>query len=147
MGNKTLRELRLSSIAPKQILTLIIAAVAVIVSGCMQSPPELSPALISRLTGSWYQSATNSSVRFFEDQTVKLSLHLPGRHDPIQLLSTYEPMQDGAIAISLGNAWRGPARITFSASKPHNTLLLHLPGKNKGEETLFELSKAVSATH
>jgi len=123
-------------------LLSLIALICIAISGCMQSPTQEMPqALIDRLNGTWNHSASHSSIHFFKDATVKLTLHLPGDHAPIQLLSTYELMKDGAIAISLGNAWRGPARVTLPANLPDNTLLLHIPGKNKDPETLFKLIK------
>ncbi|MDX8408826.1 MAG: hypothetical protein R8J84_02095 [Mariprofundales bacterium] len=125
---------------------LLLLALACLIGGCMQSNNnELSPELLSQLQGNWQDDASPSIVRFYDDQTVKLLLHVPGEALPIQLLSTCEMMKDGVIGITLGDAWRGPARVTISQTPPHqeaaSQLVLHLPGKKKGEETLFTMRK------
>jgi len=108
--------------------------------GCMQSEQVVPDNLLQHLTGTWQDQDGLSTVKFYDDLSVKLSLKLPNQRVPLRLLSTVEMMKDHAIGISLGDRWKGPARITMTTPDA-NDLTLHLPGDKKGEETLFHLHK------
>lgn len=111
-----------------------------LLGGCMQGNQTISDDLLQHLTGRWQDQNSHSTVTFYDDLSVKLSLLPPNQSVPLRLLSTIEMMKDNAIAISLGDRWKGPARIIMNASK-ENRFTLHLPGDKKGEETLFHFTK------
>ncbi|MDX8413976.1 MAG: hypothetical protein R8J85_07805 [Mariprofundales bacterium] len=117
-----------------------IIAILVLLGGCLQDDQTVPDDLLNHLTGNWQTQGANSTITFYDDLSVKLSLTLPDQHLPARLLSTVEMMKDGALAISLGDRWRGPARVTMTSTTT-NTFTLHLPGDNKDEEILFHFIK------
>ncbi len=116
-----------------------------LLGGCMQNDNEIPESLMRHLVGVWRQQEVNpaSSLQFYDDLSVKLTLHLPHQRVPIRLLSTVEMMKDDVLGISLGDRWKGPARITM-ASPTADAMTLHLPGDKRGEETTLLLRKVVA---
>ncbi|MDQ6963755.1 MAG: hypothetical protein Q9M13_02410 [Mariprofundales bacterium] len=114
--------------------------VCLLLGGCMQGGQEVPDDLLQHLTGRWQSQQGDSAITFYADLSVKLLLTLPDQRLSARLLSTVEMMQDGAIGISLGDRWRGPARITMD-STASNRLVFHLPGDKKDQETLLYFTK------
>ncbi len=125
----------------RTIIPLLIPLLLLI--GCMQEQNPVPEETLRHLVGTWQHSESQSTVRFYDDLSVKLMLNLPDKTQPFRLLSTLEMMKDDAIGISLGNAWRGPARITMKAPDTEE-IVLHIPGEHKGEETTFRLRRLTS---
>jgi len=69
---------------------------------CMQSAdvPPVSQSTIMQLTGTWLTENKHGNIRFYNDETAKLTL--PKHNPPIKLISPYEAVKENTIGIALG---------------------------------------------
>ncbi|RMH50887.1 MAG: hypothetical protein D6682_05825 [Zetaproteobacteria bacterium] len=119
------------------------AALLALCAGCMQEQPEVPQRLIRQLTGHWQEVDGHSTVRFYDDLSVKLTLYprKGGEEEPpLRLLSTVEMMERDTLGIALGDTWRGPARIV-TTDLEHGEIELHLPEPQGPGERVFRLRR------
>jgi len=108
-----------------------------ILSGCsaMDDPVPLST--LERLNGEWQQADGRASVRFYPDESVKLTM--PEEVPPLRVLSVVETMKDNQIGFSIGDRWSGP--ITIRPAADWQSLELVFPGKD-GKTIQFKRPKS-----
>jgi len=101
----------------KLILPLLSAA---LISSCLPSNDvaPVSENTIMQLSGSWQIENGTGSIRFYNDETVKINM--PNHNPPIKLLSPYEAVKENTLGIALGGFWTGPVLIDISDISHHN---------------------------
>jgi len=105
---------------PRLLACMLLFALA----GCMATDNPVPTDKIAELKGVWQQDGGRSIVRFYADETVKLSM--PDEHPPVRLLSQMEIIKDEQIGFGVGDRWNGPVHVVISKDK--NTLQLIFPG-------------------
>lgn len=113
---------------------LLIGLVALLAGGCSAVDDTVPVGTIERLNGEWQQADGHGHLRFYPDQSVKLTL--PDDTPPLKVLSTVEAMKDNKIGFSIGDRWTAPVRINPAAD--WQSLDLVLPGEKspKDERTI-----------
>ncbi len=110
-----------SAYFPRLLVCMLLFALA----GCMATDNPVPTDKIAELKGAWQQqNGARSIVRFYADETVKLSM--PDEHPPVRLLSQMEVIKDEQIGFGVGDRWNGPVHVVISKDK--NTLQLIFPG-------------------
>ena len=80
-----------------------------ILSACTVMEDPLDEQVMQRLLGSWQQVDGRTTLTFYDDQTVKLSM--PDEQPPLRLLTSVENNKDHGIGFSVGDRWGGPVYI------------------------------------
>jgi len=107
-------------------------------TACMAADNPVPLTTIESLTGTWQQVDGTASVRFYADESVKLTM--PDEHPPLRVLSVIETIKDDQIGFSIGDRWSGPVHVRHS--KDWQTLTLVFPGDNNdAREILFRRKK------
>ena len=107
-------------------------------SACMGADNPVPLTTIEALTGTWQQVDGNASVRFYADESVKLTM--PDEQPPLRVLSVIETIKDEQIGFSIGDRWSGPVHVRHS--KDWQMLTLVFPGdKNDAREVTFRRQK------
>jgi len=102
----------------------ILLALTLALTGCMGGDDPIPPAQLKQLNGSWHQLDGNASIRFYNDETVKLTM--PDENPPLRLLSTLEVIKDKQIGFGVGDRWNGPVHVELQPDG--KTLKLIFPG-------------------
>jgi len=114
------------------------AALLTGLTACMGSDNPVSPDTLQQLTGTWVQKDGNAEIRFYADETIKLSL--PDDQPPVRLLSTLEAMKDNTLAFGTGDRWNGPVHIDNDSD--WQTIRLHFPDKeDKNKEIVLDFAR------
>lgn len=116
---------------------LAMLALAVGLAGCFSSSGPVDPGLLARLTGSWQEEHGPGRVRFYSDETVKLTL--PDFDPPLKILSQLERVKDDRIGFSIGDRWSGPVYVELDAES--GRLTLRMEGKKSHWERHFVRSR------
>jgi len=93
-------------------------------AGCMATDNPVPTDKIDELKGVWQQDDGRSSIHFYADETIKLSM--PDEHPPVRLLSQMEVIKDEQIGFGVGDRWNGPVHVVISKNK--KSLQLIFPG-------------------
>lgn len=93
-------------------------------AGCLATDNPVPTDKIDQLQGLWQQDDGQVSVRFYPDETVKLSM--PDEHPPVRLLSQMEVIKDEQIGFGVGDRWNGPVHVEIG--KDGKSLQLIFPG-------------------
>jgi len=81
-------------------------------AGCMATDNPVPANKITQLEGVWQQNDGRVTIRFYADETIKLSM--PDEHPPIRLLSQMEVIKDDQIGFGVGDRWNGPIHTIIS---------------------------------
>lgn len=93
-----------------------------LLGGCFSSADPVPLQTIERLAGTWQEDGGPGRLRFWRDETVKLTL--PDAHPPLKVLSMLERIKDDDIGFSIGDRWQGPVHIVLAPDGDHLTLRL-----------------------
>ncbi len=93
-------------------------------AGCMATDNPVPTDKIDALKGVWQQNEGRSTIHFYADETIKLSM--PDEHPPVRLLSQMEIIKDEQIGFGVGDRWNGPVHVVIS--KDRLSLQLIFPG-------------------
>ncbi len=110
-------------IRPIAVLTLLLMLAA-----CMDSGDPVPTSKIARLAGVWQQDNGRASVRFYADQSVKLTL--PDEQPPLRLISSLETFKNGKIGFGVGDRWNGPVDVLLSKDGHALQLVFHSDDKD-----------------
>jgi len=102
---------------------LMALALLFALSACMATDNPVPAEKISQLTGIWQQDDGKTSIHFYADETIKLTM--PDEHPPIRLLSQMEVIKDDQIGFGVGDRWNGPVHVVIS--KDDQSLQLIFP--------------------
>jgi len=106
-------------------------------TACMDSGDPVPASKISQLKGAWQQDGGRVSVRFYADESVKLTM--PDEHPPLRLVSSLEAFKNGKIGFGAGDRWDGPVDVLLSKDGGTLQLVFH---SDSSENTLhFHRSK------
>jgi len=94
-------------------------------SGCMGNDNPVPANTITQLNGEWLQDDGSARVRFYEDETVKLTM--PDEKPPLRLLSIREVIKDDQIGFGVNDRWNGPVHVVLA--KDGRSLQLIFPGE------------------
>ncbi len=100
-----------------------------ILSACMDSSQPVSASKISQLKGIWQQNDGQTTVRFYADESVKLTM--PDEHPPLRLVSSLEAFKNGNIGFGVGDRWNGPVDVALSKDSHALQLVFHNDTKDK----------------
>jgi len=81
-------------------------------AACMATDNPVPGNKIAQLEGIWQQDNGRVTIRFYADETIKLSM--PDEHPPIRLLSQMEIIKDEKIGFGVGDRWNGPVHVIIS---------------------------------
>ncbi len=81
-------------------------------AGCMATDNPVPANKITQLEGVWQQNDGRVTIRFYADETIKLSM--PDEHPPIRLISQMEVIKDDQIGFGVGDRWNGPVHTIIS---------------------------------
>jgi len=95
-----------------------------VLAGCMATDNPVPADKITALKGAWQQDDGRSTIHFYADETIKLSM--PDEHPPVRLLSQLEVIKDEQIGFGVGDRWNGPVHVVISKNK--KSLQLVFPG-------------------
>ena len=104
----------------KRITTLVLL---LILTACMDSNEPVSASKIKQLKGIWQQNDGQTTVRFYADESVKLSM--PDEHPPLRLVSSLEAFKNGKIGFGVGDRWNGPVDVLLNKDKRVLQLVFH----------------------
>lgn len=107
----------------KLLRMLVVAVLALGVSGCMGMDDPVDDNLMMQLQGQWQQADGSATLTIYKDAGVKLDM--PDDHPPLRLLSTVENNKDHGIGFSVGDRWTGPVYIVLA--KDRKSLQLKFP--------------------
>jgi len=107
-------------------------------SGCLGGDEPIPMGTIEALEGTWQQIDGTASVRFYRDESVKLSM--PDEHPPLRVLSVIEVIKDDKIGFSIGDRWTGPVHVRLG--KEGNTLTLVFPDDENPEGRSMRFRRA-----
>ncbi len=93
-------------------------------AACMATDNPVPADKISQLAGIWQQDDGKTTIHFYADETIKLTM--PDEHPPVRLLSQMEVIKDDQIGFGVGDRWNGPVHVVISKDK--KTLQLIFPG-------------------
>jgi len=92
---------------------IAIILATMLISACSQTYEKSTPmSVLQQLPGLWTTSIGTGDIRFYEDETVKLTF--PTRTPPLKLISQYQDVKENTIGIALGGFWSGPVLIDTS---------------------------------
>jgi len=91
---------------------LIALALLLALSACMATDNPVPADRITQLKGIWQQDNGKTTIHFYADETIKLSM--PDEHPPIRLLSQLEVIKDDQIGFGVGDRWNGPVHTVIS---------------------------------
>jgi len=79
---------------------------------CVATDNPVPADKITQLEGVWQQDNGKTTIHFYADETIKLSM--PDEHPPIRLLSQMEVIKDDQIGFGVGDRWNGPVHTIIS---------------------------------
>ena len=118
---------------PRRLFAPFAVILTLLVSGCMGGDDPIDPERLTKLEGTWQQVDGTSSIRFYPDETIKLTM--PDEQPPLRLLSTLEVIKDEQIGFGVGDRWHGPVHVELSPDGAQLTLIV--PGETT-REILFK---------
>ncbi|RMH59745.1 MAG: hypothetical protein D6678_07330 [Zetaproteobacteria bacterium] len=98
-------------------------------SACVGGDEPVPMNTIESLAGTWQQIDGKGRVRFYRDESVKLTM--PDEHPPLRVLSVLEVIKDDKVGFSIGDRWQGPVHVRLS--KDGDTLTLVFPDEHNPE--------------
>ncbi|MDX8406917.1 MAG: hypothetical protein R8L58_00875 [Mariprofundaceae bacterium] len=123
----------------KRLRTAVFVIALCSLTACMGADEFVPLDTLQQLNGTWVQKDGSAKIRFYEDETVKLTM--PDTHPPTRLLSSLEMMKDQTLAFGTGDRWNGPVRI--KTDKDWQTIHLHFPDKtDKTREIILDFVRA-----
>jgi len=81
-------------------------------AACMATDNPVPADKISQLAGIWQQDGGKTTIHFYTDETIKLTM--PDEHPPIRLLSQMEVIKDDQIGFGVGDRWNGPVHVEIN---------------------------------
>jgi len=84
-------------------------------ASCVATDNPVPADKITQLEGIWQQVNGKTTIRFYADETIKLSM--PDEHPPIRLLSQMEVIKDDQIGFGVGDRWNGPVHVVLNKDK------------------------------
>ena len=115
------------------IFRTIFIALTLLLASCQAMEEPIPLETIDNLSGLWQQIDGKASVRFYEDESVKLAL--PDEHPPFKVLSTLETMKDNQLGFGIGDRWSGPIRV--EPASDWQSIVLIFPGDNEERRATF----------
>ncbi len=94
-------------------------------TSCMTTDNPVPADKISQLAGIWQQDGGKTTIHFYADETIKLTM--PDEHPPIRLLSQMEVIKDDQIGFGVGDRWNGPVHVEIN--KDGQSLQLIFPAE------------------
>jgi len=81
-------------------------------AACMATDNPVPADKIDQLKGVWQQNDGRATIRFYADETIKLSM--PDENPPVRLLSQLEIIKDEKIGFGVGDRWNGPVHVVLT---------------------------------
>ncbi|MBF0282828.1 MAG: hypothetical protein HQM07_09735 [Zetaproteobacteria bacterium] len=101
-----------------------------LLTGCISADEPLPEETIHQLTGAWQQTDGTAEIRFYADESVKLTRR--DQTPPLKVLSVLEFIKDQQIGFGIGDRWTGPVHVI--PAEDWQSLKLIFPGDDPSDD-------------
>lgn len=109
-----------------------------LISSCSAMDEPVPANTLEKLQGEWQQIDGTARVRFYPDESVKLTM--PDENPPLKILTTLETMKDNQLGFSIGDRWTAPIRVRPAAD--WQSIELIFPDKKEEHSIRFSRPKS-----